>query len=58
MMYKEEANTVYDEKGRALAKIDVLHNGRRIRRTPACTIGEYFAILSWLMDKDEQVAAE
>lgn len=56
--FKEEANTIYDEKGRALAVIDIFRSGRRIRRTPACTLGEYFAILSWLMDRDEQVTAE
>ena len=58
MTFKEEANTVYDEKGRALAKIDVFHSGRRLRRTPACSLGEYFAILTWLMDKDEQTASK
>lgn len=58
MIFKEEANTIYDEKGRELAKVDVFRSGRRIRRTPACTIGEYFAILTWLMDKDEQATSE
>ena len=58
MMYKEEANTVYDEKGRALARIDVCHNMRYIHRTPACTIGEYFAILSWFLDRNEQITSE
>lgn len=53
MKFKEEANTIYDEKGRELAKIDIYGHSRRIRRTPACSIGEYFAILTWLMDRDE-----
>lgn len=58
MTFKEEANTVCDEKGRVLARIYVYHGARRVQRTPACTLGEYFAILSWLMDRDEQVTAE
>lgn len=58
MTFKEEANTIYDEKGRALAKVDIFRGGRRIRRMPASTIGEYFAILSWEMDRDEQAASK
>ena len=57
MTFKEEANTIYDEKGRALATVDVRRGKRFIKRTPACTIGEYFAILSWEMD-NEQTSAE
>jgi len=58
MIFKEEANSVYDERGRELARIETFRNRRRVKRTPACTLGEYFAILSWLMDRDEQVTAE
>lgn len=58
MRFRIEANTVYDERNRALATISFINRKRSIRRTCACTIGEYFAILNWLMDRDEQIAAE
>lgn len=58
MTLKEEANMVYDENGRALAIIDNYRHNRRVRRTPACTIGEYFAILTWLIERDEETSAE
>ena len=58
MKLEKRSNIIYDEKGRALAKIDFYQQKRHLRRTCACTIGEYFAILCWLMDNDEQIAFE
>lgn len=52
-----KGNTIYDERGRALATVWYFGKRRAIERTPACTIGEYFAILSWLMDQDEEAAS-
>lgn len=51
MKFKKKEGIVYDEKNRMLAR--VVYYGERmvLERTPACSIGEYFAILSWLMDK-------
>lgn len=58
MTFKLESNTVYDDKDRALATISFVNKVPRVRRTCACTIGEYFAILTWLIDFDEQVATK
>lgn len=58
MIFREEANTIYDEKNRALVALEFFRGRRYEKRLPACTIGEYFAILTWLMDRDEQVTSE
>lgn len=53
----QKGNTIFDERGRALAKFVYYGKRRDIERTPTCTIGEYFAILSWLMDQNEEAAS-
>lgn len=52
MKFKKKDNTIYDENGRPLVKIVNYGKKKRLERTAACTIGEYFAILSWMMDKE------
>ena len=49
-MINIDNRVVVDEAGRRLAWL--FDNGKfvRVKRLPACTIGDYFAILSWLLD--------
>lgn len=58
MQFREEANTIFDEKRRALMTYTMVNGVRHIKRLPACTIGEYFAILTWLIERDGQTASE
>ena len=49
-MINIDGNFVYDERRVPLAK--VLDFGRYVRviRQPACSVGDYFAILTFLLD--------
>lgn len=53
MKLREEANVVYDDNDRALVALEFFRGRRYERRLPACTIGEYFAVLTWLMDQED-----
>lgn len=52
MKFKKKDGIIYDEKGRALVKTVYYGKRKVLERTPACTIGEYFAVLSWIFDKE------
>lgn len=52
MKLKKKEGIIYDENGRALVKTVYYGKRKVLARTPACTIGEYFAVLSWLLDKE------
>lgn len=41
---------VVDETGKRLAKISYYGKRVRVNRLPACSLGDYFAILLWLDD--------
>ena len=58
MSFKERNNTICDEKGRPLVRIVHFGGKRWLNRTPACTLGDYFAVLCWLMDQDDETTAE
>ena len=53
-----EHNAIFDDRGRALVKILNYNDSVHYERTPACTIGEYFAALTWLMEHDGEFTAE
>lgn len=44
-------NLIVDEKNRTLASVALNDGHVEIHRFPCCSIGEYFAILSFLMDE-------
>jgi len=43
-------NIVKDEKGRVLATLYEVDGVIRVARTPLCSIGEFFLILTYLQD--------
>ena len=57
MKLKKKEGIIYDENGRSLVKTVYYGKRKVLARTPACTIGEYFAVLSWLLDKENGEAS-
>lgn len=49
-MINIDGRTVVDERKTPLAKITDFGKYVRVNRLPACSIGDYFAILTWLND--------
>ena len=58
MKLKKKSNIIYDENNRILARIVYFGKRKTVERTPACTLGEYFAILTWLLERNEQITFE
>jgi len=58
MKLKKKGNVIYDENNRALVRYVYYGKERVIERTPGCTIGEYFAVLTWLLERNEQVTSK
>jgi hypothetical protein len=48
---KLDGKVVYDERQLPLALLYDYGSFIRVRRLCACSIGDYFAILTWLVDK-------
>lgn len=49
-MISIDGRIVVDEQKTPLAKVHDYGKYVKVRRLPACTIGDYFAILNWLTD--------
>lgn len=49
-MINIDNRVVIDEKGRRLASIVDYGNFVKVKRFPACSVGDYFAVLTWLND--------
>ena len=49
-MINIDGDTVIDKYGRQLARLSDYGRYVKVKRLQACTIGDYFAILNWLMD--------
>lgn len=52
MKLKKKGNVIYDEKNRALVRTVYYGKCKVLERTSACSLGEYFAVLTWLMEKE------
>jgi len=46
---------IIDDKGKKLAEIYKRGRGVEVERLPACSIGKYFEILTWLAEKDIEI---
>lgn len=54
MKFNLKNNIVTDKDGRELVEVEKYGNRTKLRRLSACTVGEYFAVLSWMMDKEDE----
>lgn len=52
---KIDGKVVYDERQLPLALLYDFGSHIRVKRLCACSIGDYFAILTWLVDKGYNV---
>ncbi len=51
-------NSVFDKDGRKLARLVDYGDYKKVERTPCCSIGDYFAILVWLMEKHGEITVK